>query len=832
MERNQRFSKWLPHFMMIGIIILVAVVYNLPALQGNYLMQHDIFTWLQASKEHRDFVAKTGEVSGWANNMFSGMPQVLIDHKSDGNWFAKIINTVLLYTHGLPHNPIMLFVLAMLSFYLMSCSLKWNNWLGLIGAIAFAFASYNPVIIVAGHTTKFLDVAYIPALVAAAVYAYQGRYWLGGALAGVVMAFMVEAGHYQIIYYSAVMMIVLVIGIAIQMAKKGNITKWIKASAFLVIGLMLGVMVNNSRFLITQEYTKYSIRGGNSELASSDEKTKGLNKEYAFGWSNGVGENLCVLVPNLYGGSNSEALPENSNYAELLRTKFRLPSSQVENMNAHAPTYWGPQPMLSGPMYFGAIICFLFVLSLFVVKNPLKWWGLGIAAFFFILSTGKNLGINDFLFEYFPLLNKFRAPSMALVIPSFLFVTMGIWALKETLYGTTDKAELLKKVKYTLYITGGLTLLVLIYTQVGMTFKGAGDEALASQFGEAGDEVMSAIRSDRASMAMKDSLRSLILILLTGGLILAFIKDKINATITSIALLVLVAFDNLGVAKRYLNNDKYVTESKWQKELAPRAVDKQIMQDKSLNYRVLDITKSTYNDAFPSLFHQSIGGYHGAKLQIYQDLIEKQLSKYNSSVLNMLNTKYIIVPGNQQNPQMVQTNPGALGNAWFVQNIKTVASAEEEMNSLNGPSLQNLADSSMGNFNPAVTAVVRQDHWNGGTPQIAASEGSTITLKSAVSNRLEYETNNTQNGFAVFSEIYYPKGWTATIDGKPADIIRTNYVLRGLQIPAGQHKVVFEFKYPHIDTYETIAMVGSILLLLFVGLAVYFESKKSKEKVA
>lgn len=827
MEPKQNFSKFLPHLTIIGIIIVIAAIFNMPALQGNYLSQHDLFTWLQGSKEHRDFVAKTGENAGWANNMFSGMPLILSDYKANGNWFNSIQNTILLYTHGLPYNPIVLFVLAMVSFYIMSCSLKWNKWLGLTGAIAFAFASYNPIIIVAGHTTKFIDIAYIPALVAAAVYAYQGRYWLGAALAGVSMAFMMDVGHYQIIYYAGIMMVGIIIGLLVQMMKKGKFSQWIKASAFLIVGIVLGVMVNNARILLTQEYSKHSIRGGNSELADANAKTSGLNKDYAFGWSNGVGENLCVLVPGLYGGSSSEALPENSAYAELLKNKFRQTDKQVERMNAHAPTYWGPQPMLSGPMYFGAIVCFLFVLSIFVVRNPIKWWVLGIAAFFFILSTGKNLAINDFLFEYFPMLNKFRAPSMSLVIPSFLFVAMGIWALKEVLYSETEKSVLFKHVKNAFYITGGLSLIILIYSQIGMDFRGANDESLAAQFGEAGEEILSAIRADRSSMALKDSLRTLILIILSAGLLYAYLKDKISNQIAAIGILVLVAFDNIGVAYRYMNKDKYITESQWNKELAPRPVDKQILQDNSLNYRVLDLTKSTYNDAFPSLFHKSIGGYHGAKLQIYQDLIEQQLSKLNSSVLNMLNTKYIIIPGNQQNPEVAQTNPGALGNAWFVRNIQTVNTAQEEMQALNAPSLQNLADSSVGTFNPKETAIVRAEHLKGGNSILNFSGEGTIELKAATSNRLEYVSNNSQDGFAVFSEIYYPAGWKATIDGKEVDIVRTNYVLRGLHIPAGQHNIVFTFEYPKVKTYETIALIGSILLLLLIISAIYMERKNA-----
>lgn len=830
MDQNAKYSKFIPHLYVLGVIILIAIIFCLPALKGQILDQHDIFTWLQASKEHRDFYEKTGENAGWANSMFSGMPQVLIDFYSSGNWFHKIQNALLFYKHGWPHNPAVLFILGMVSFYLLSSALRWNKWLGLMGAVAFAFASYNPIVIVAGHTTKYIDVAYIPALFAAIVWAYKGQYWKGGALAGVIMAFMVDAGHFQVIYYTAITVFVTIAFVSVFMIKKGNTQMWLKGSLFLVVGAVLGVLINNSRFVQTQNNSKYTIRGGHSELVNEDSlKSGGLDKDYAFVWSNSVGETMCILVPGLYGGSVSEALSDNSAYAQKLKS-LGVPSNQVEAMAGQAPTYWGPQPILTGPIYFGAIVCFLFVLSLFLVKSPLKWVGFGLSVFFIVLSTGKNLGINDFLFDYFPGLNKFRTPSMALVIPSFIFVVMGIAALKEVFDSKMDKQELFKKLKMSLYITGGLTLLILVYSQMGMNYIGENDERIISQFGQAGQEIMNAIRDDRASMAMKDAFRSLMLILLSGGILIAFVKDKISKSIAIGSLIVLVMFDNIGVAHRYMNESDYLDEYTWERKLAPRDVDKQIMQDKSLNYRVFDITQSPFNDAFPALFHHSIGGYHGAKLQIYQDLIESQIGRYNSAVLNMLNTKYFILPGGPQNSPAVQTNVNALGNGWFVSNIKVVNTANEEMSALDGPSLQNPNDTTAASFNPGRDAIIRADRMDKVSKNIGKSEGAYVKLLSYTPNKLVYEINNEQDGFAVFSEIYYPEGWTATIDGKPADIIRTDYVLRGLNTPKGKHQVEFVFKYPGIDTNETLAMIASIILLVFVGIAVFMGMKNKNNQ--
>lgn len=830
MDQKSKYSGLLPHLYVLGIIVLIAVLFCIPAFKGNYLDQHDIFTWLQGSKEHRDFYEKTGEQAGWAGNMFSGMPQILIDPYSTGNWYSKVQQSLLFYKHGWPHHPAVLFILGMVSFYLLSCALRWNKWLGLIGGIAFAFASYNPIIIVAGHTTKFIDVAYIPALFAAIVWAYRGKYWLGGALAGVVMAFMVETGHYQIIYYAAITVVVMIIAIAANMIRKGETKIWLKGTAFLAIGAILGVLVNNARFIQTQNNSKYTIRGGHSELQQDVAKQgSGLDKDYAFVWSNGVGESMCILVPGLYGGGSVESLPENSAYEKKLLS-LGVPQAQAEKMNQKAPTYWGPQPMLSGPIYFGAIICFLFVLSLFVVRSPLKWWGLGLSVFFIVLATGKNMNINNFLFDVIPGLNKFRTPSMALVIPSFIFVVMAIAALREVLKPDADKAALLKKLKLSIYITGGMALAVLLYTQAGMSYRSEGDANLASQFGEAGEEILKAIREDRASMALKDSFRSLALILLAGGVLWALLKNKLNQGLAIGIIAVLIGFDNLGVAHRYMNESHYIDEMDWERKLNPRAVDKQIMQDKELNYRVFDITQSTFNDAFPSLFHHSIGGYHGAKLQIYQDLIEHQIGKYNSSVLNMLNTKYFILPTGQQQPrEAVQINPYALGNGWFVNTIQVVKTAKDEMDALDGPSLQNPTDSSKGHFNPAAVAVIREDRMGKVNSKIGKSDNAYVKMTAYAPNKLSYEVDNTQDGFAVFSEIYYPEGWTATIDGKPAEIIRTDYVLRGLNIPAGKHNVEFNFKYPGIDGQETLAVVASILLTIMVGMAVFFGIRQRKD---
>lgn len=833
MEQKGPFSKYLPHLVILGIILVVSCFFCLPAFQGNYMNQHDMFTWLQGSQESRDFYAATGEEAAWANNMFSGMPQVLTDYYPETNWYHKLNVIIQMYSTGVPHNPAIFFIIAMVSFYLLSVALKWNRWLGLIGAIAFAFSTYNPIIISAGHTTKMVDIAYMPAVLAGVIWALRGNYLGGAAFTAVVLAMFIDSGHFQIIYYLGLVIIVGLLVAGYYFYKAGKVKQWFISCMCLAMAAVFSAMANTEHFMETQAFSKHTIRGGQSELADTkNNKETGLDKEYAFSWSNGIEETMNLLVPGLFGGASNEQLSENSNFAEKL-TALRVPYNQVESMIDNAPTYWGPQPMISGPVYFGATICFLFVLSFLLVKSSKKWWVLGVVVFFVVLSTGKHMPtINYFLFDNFPGLNKFRAPSMALVIPALFFPIMAMWALKEVYYSNMEKVEVFKKVKVALYAVGGLLVLTLIYTQTGFSYQSPSDQQnIVGRFGQYGEDVLRAIKDDRAAMAFSDTLRSLVLVILIAVVLMSYSKDKLSKTVAVAAVGVLISFDVLGVAHRYLNKKHFITQDEWHQEMAQRPVDRQIKQDKDLYYRVFDITKSPFNDAFPSLFHSSIGGYHGAKLQIYQDLIENQIGKFNSGVLNMLNAKYFIVPGGPNGAEVVQQNPGALGNAWFVNEIKFVNTAREEMDALNAPSLQNPMDTSMGMFDPAKTAIIRNDLKAKVTVANPVKDPSaTIQLVKYFPNKLVFESNNSGNGFGVFSDIYYGEGWTATIDGQPTDIIRTDYVLRGLNIPAGKHVIEFSFELPDSKKWSTVALIGSICITILVVAGIYSSVRKQKNK--
>lgn len=836
MQQQEGFKKFLPHLLVIGIFLALSCAFCYPHFQGKTLAQHDINQWLWASKESRDLHDNTGQSALWANNMFSGMPQVSINNYSENNWFHKLNMFIQMNDHGktLP-NPVMYFFIAMCSFYILMLTIRVNRWLGLIGSVAFAFSTYNPTIITAGHLSKFLDLAYIPAILAGMILAYRGKYFAGAALAGLFFAMFFDSNHLQIIYYSIFLFFIFVVAKLVEAIRKNEFKQWLFASSLILVAAIFAFLASSSSILQTREFAPLSMRGTGSELTTGGKKKDaGLDKDYAFSWSNGVMECLSIIVPDINGGSIDENIGSNSNLGKKL-SDLGQPEEVIDNMTSHVNLYWGPQPLLSGSAYFGAVICLLFVLSLFVIRSNLKWWLTGAALLFICFSMGKNFStLNYFMFDHFPLFNAFRSPNMAISLASIIFPLLAIWALRDIFEDKISKEELLKKLKLSLIITGGLCALILIATQTTMDYKGMNDDRMQQQYGQAGPDIMKAIREDRQSAATTDAMRSLVFVLLAGGALWAYGKGKINKNQTIAALGLLVVIDLIPVASRYLGETKFRdTEEYMAENFEPSAADAQILQDKDPYYRVLDLTTDPFSDSKPSFFHKALGGYSAAKLQIYQDLIEMQLGKLNIPVLNMLNTKYFIVPM-QNGKSGVQPNPAALGNAWFVSDIKWVKNADEEMAALNGPSLQTPMDTSAGNFNPAQTAVVR-DTFKAVVGTDAFGKDATASIRLApggyAPNTMKYESNNSLPGIAVFSDIYYPTGWTATIDGKEAPVFKANYVLRAMKIPAGKHSIEFQFHSKAFETGKKLALTGSILLSLLIAGGIYFTffAKKKEE---
>jgi hypothetical protein len=838
----------LPHVLIIAGLFILSILYSYPALQGKMLYQGDNASWkgmaheaMQYHEQHPD------EPVYWSNSMFGGMPTYTYYVSESGNFIWKIQEGI----SNLMPKPSYFFFIAMLSFYILMHVLRVNRWLGVIGAIAYAFASYNPQIIAAGHETKMFSVAYMPAIIAGLFLLYRGKYLAGGALTGIFLALFVVNAHWQMAFYLIIAIFFMVITFFVIAIREGRVKEFFIASAvaLLVSGIAIGTNIQS--LLSTMDYAKHTMRGGQSELTTGHDagkKNGGLDKDYAFEWSVGKMETFCIMIPDLYGGASEPIGPESKTYEKAVEIGF--PEQAAQQVSSGFARYWGDQRFLSGPIYFGAVICFLFLLSLFVIKSPHKWWMAGVSLLAIMMAWGKNLpGLNYFLFDTLPALNKFRTPSIIMTIPQLLFPVMAVWALNDIITEKIAGSELWKKVKISGGVTIGLCLLLSFGGSMFFDYKaqyamGPGgqtrDDQFKQQLTEAVkdqqkvNEVYNAVKEDRAGLAQKSALISAMYILIAGGLLWAYSKKKIKGQQLMIAMGILIAVDLIPQSKKYLTEENYIDEDQYEAQFAPRQVDMQILQDPDPYYRVLDLSVSTYNDAMQAYHHKSIGGYSPAKLEIYQDLIENQISgagKLNGQVLDMLNAKYIIFSPGQGQPPVVQPNPGALGNAWFVNEIKWVNTADEEMASLNAANIGDTAKPA-GSFNAATTAIVRNTYKTElGNFVPAKDSAASVKLDKYGLNRISYKSNNSQAGFAVFSDIWYPKEWKAYVDGKETPIIRVNYVLRGLKLPAGQHAIEFKFESENIKKGGYAAMISSLLLfaLVIAAIAMAFKQKNDTD---
>lgn len=796
--------KW--DIIAVVAFVVVSLLYCMPQLSGKRLIQHDNLSWQGAAHEAMAYHDSTGKDVLWSNSMFGGMPTYTIYTGTANTNYTSYVQSVLQAVG----KPAYFFFIAMVCFYLLMRVLKVNHWLSMIGALAYAFSTYNPIIISVGHETKMLTMGYIPAAIAGLYLIYKEKWLPGAALWSLMIALMAMNNHFQVIYYYLFIFLAFGIVMLVMAIQEGKLKQFFIASAIAVAGGLLGVAPSIQSLLTTQEYAKETMRGGQSELSTKEKKTNGgLDKEYAFRWSNGIGETFCLMIPYLYGGSSGES-------ADKAPETSAATNGQYEKL----PLYWGPQPFISGPVYFGAIICFLFVLGALVVKSKHKWWIIAASAFGIILSWGKNFeGLNYFLFDHLPMLNKFRTPSMALVIPQFLFPLLGIWGVQQYLDKTSNKEELLKKLKLAAGITAGLCVLLGVGGSMFFDFKGVGDAQMPEQ-------LIEALRKDRSSLAMMSGLKSAAFILAAAALLWAFVTDKIKLTVLFGGLGLLVAIDLLPVAHNYLNDSNYEEPSEYEQTFQPRDVDKQILQDKDPYYRVLDLSKDTYNDAIQAYFHKCVGGYSPAKMEMYQDLIDRHMSKgFNGEVLNMLNTKYIIV-GGQRSPAQVMPNPHACGNAWFVDEVKWANTADDEINALDAPQLGDTAIVPNA-FQPKKTAVIRSKFQSAmGNYTFGKDSAAYVKLDRYGLDEISFVSSNSKDGLAVFSDIYYEKGWKAYVDGKETPIMKADYVLRSIKVPAGQHKIEFKFHPDSFYSVRPVAIGSSILIVILCIGALAMSGKK------
>ncbi|MBG9215340.1 YfhO family protein [Bacteroides fragilis] len=828
-------KKFLPDLIAILAFIVISFIYFFPAItEDRILFQHDTVAGAGAGQEAKEYYERTGERTRWTNALFGGMPTYQMSPSYDSTEPLTFVQKV--YHLFLP-NYVWLTFIMMLGFYILLRAFGIPAWLAGLGGIIWGFSSYFFILIAAGHIWKFITLAYIPPTIAGIVLAYRKKYLLGGIITALFMAMQILSNHVQMTYYFLFVILFMVGAFFEDAWRKKELPQFFKATGVLIVAGLIGVSINLSNLYHTYEYSKETMRG-KSELkyegAAAKQTSSGLNRDYITQWSYGIGETFSLLVPNVKGGA-SVPLSRSEKAMEKANPMYSSLYSQLTQ-------YFGDQPMTSGPVYVGAFVLMLFILGCFIVKGPMKWALLGATIFSILLSWGKNfMGLTDFFIDYIPMYNKFRAVSSILVIAEFTIPLLAILTLKEIL----TKPELLKeKLKY-IYIsfglTGGLALLFAIAPRLFFPTYIPGNEMAALQNALPADQlspIIANLEEMRVHLFTSDAWRSFFIVTIGTLLLLAYNAKKLKATWTVAAIALLCLGDMWSVNKRYLYDEQFIPKSEQTATFRKTQTDELILQDPSLNYRVLNFAGNTFEENNTSYWHKSVGGYHAAKLRRYQEMIDHHIAKEMQAayqevataggqmdsvnaakfpVLNMLNTKYFIFPAGQQGQTVPIENPYTFGNAWFIDKIQYVNNANEEIDAIGQVDLQQTAivDSK---FKEALKGV------NEGYKDSL----STIRLTSYEPNQLVYETSSPQDGIVVFSEIYYP-GWTATIDGKPADIARADYILRAMNVPAGKHTIEMRFDPQSLHITEGIAYGAMALLLVGVIILIWIYRKKYSE---
>lgn len=831
-------KKLLPDLIAILAFVLLSFAYFFPAdIENRILFQHDTAAGAGAGQEVKEYYEQTGERSRWTNSLFGGMPMYQIAPSYDSTKSLQWVQKA--YQLFLPDYVCLTFML-MLGFYILLRVFGIPVWLAGLGGIMWAFSSYFFILISAGHIWKFITLAYVPPTIAGIVLAYRGKLLWGGILTALFVALQITSNHVQMSYYFF-FVILFFVGAYFEKAwRTKTLPQFFKASAVLIVAALVGIAANVSNLYHTYAYSKETMRG-KSELVQTGDAAKqtssGLDRDYITQWSYGIDETLTLLVPNFKGGA-SAALSQSE-------TAMSKANPMYSSLYGSLTQYFGTQPMTSGPVYVGAFVLFLFVLGCFIVKGPLKWALIGATFFSIVLSWGKNfMPLTDFFIDYVPLYNKFRAVSAILVIAEFTIPLLAIFALKRLL----EEPEILKQEKkplgISLLLTAGIALLLAVAPgSIGSGYVPAQEaqmlqNAVNQQMIPANElsGILANLGEMRAELVSSDALRSFIIIGIGCSLLWLYASGKLRSSLTIAGITILCLADMWGVNKRYLNDAQFVPHSIRTETFTKTNTDELILQDTSLDYRVLNFATSTFDDNNTSYWHKSVGGYHPAKLRRYQEMIEHHISPEMQAaykaiataggemdsvdankfrVLNMLNTKYFIFPAGQQRQTVPILNPHAYGNAWFVNKVQYVNNANEEIDALDS-------------IIPTETAVVDarfKDVLKGATESYKDSLSS-IRLTSYAPNRLTYETNNAQDGIAVFSEIYYPDGWHVTIDGQPAELARADYILRTMYVPAGQHTIEMRFDPTSLHVTEGIAYGALALLVIGIIVAVLITKRK------
>jgi hypothetical protein len=804
-------SFLLRNFFVLVFFIVVALVYFHPVLQGKVIFQPDIAQYTGMAKEQNDFRNSTDTEPYWTNSAFGGMPTYQLGANYPHNYIKQLDRAI----RFLPRPADYLF-LYFIGFYILLCCLKFDYKLAILGALAFGFSTYLIIIIGAGHNAKAHAMGYLPMVLAGIFLVFRKKYLWGFVLTAVAMALEIVANHYQMTYYFMLLVLVLGAVFLVDAIRKNYIKHFFTSVGILLLAVSLGIAVNATSLLATKEYADWSTRGKSDLTINPDgsekQNTGGLDKDYITQWSYGITESLNLFVPRLFGGASQENLGEDSKSFKYLLDKG-LPRTSALNFVSGLPLYWGEQPGTSGPAYIGAVIFFLFILGLFLVKGKHKWWLLFGTLMSLMLSWGKNFSLlTDFMIDYFPLYDKFRAVSSIQVILELCAPVMAILALKKIFNVKVPEND--KKTAFKYAVGTVLTVGVALFLFKGMfSFEGVADERLRMTGLE---ELPTMLQLDRKAVYTNDLLRSLGFVALASALIWFYLKNKLKANIVILAMGILIVWDLVGVDRRYVNQDDFVAKRSMLEPFQPSPADQAILKDDSV-YRVFDQTDG-FDSAKTAYFHQSITGYHAAKPARMQDLFNFHIYKGNLSVFNMLNVKYVVQQDQEGNPFPIE-NPNANGNAWFVRHLEQVNSADEAIMALDS-------------LETSTTAVVNTNEFkNINRFDYQVDSTATIALTQYAPNELTYTSANPNAGVAVFSEMYYPKGWNAYIDGKFIPHFRVNYVLRALKVPAGEHTIKFKFEPKVVEQGSAIAL-GSSLVLFFIilgGLGFTFWKSRKEE---
>jgi hypothetical protein len=820
----------LPELLMVAIMAALALAFMSPVFQNKVLYQYDIVQAKSQAYEVAQFQKQTGEYSGWTNSAFSGMPSYQIKSAPSGNIFMTLFRALKLY---LPGYTVAILFISMLGFYFLLRTLKLDRWLALAGAIAFGFGSHNLQLIAAGHVSKIYAIAYMAPVIAGMFLVFKRKYLLGGLLTAVGFGIQLVTNHPQISYYLGIMILIYMAVELVFAIREKYFDHLVKSGITIFIALVLAILPNMTALLTTQEYAKASTRGVSELVKPGETKTKGLDLGYITDWSYGVSETINLYIPNFSGGGSRQDLGTTSaTYKALISNN--VPEQQARQFISGS-SYWGSQTLgTAGPHYIGAIAVFLAILGLIIVKGKNKWWLAAIIVLSVLLAWGRNfMGLTEFFVKYVPLYSKFRDVTNTLVIAQFAIPLLAFLAIRQWFADTTTDIKLkLKNLYIAAGIAGGVALLVAFVPTLFGSFSTAGD----SQYP---DWIQDPLRQDRIGLARRDAFRTLLFVLMAAGILWISVKTKTKVVYLYIGLGLLILVDMWSAGKRYLNSDNFVSSRQVEQAYKATPADENILKDKEAGFRVLDLTGSPFQSGRASKFHHSIGGYHGAKLGRYQDMIDKYLSpntqaigavlqdnptleKFDAAVsgmnvLNMLNTKYIIInPNGQPLP-----NSHAYGNAWFVDRVKWAANANEELDALGMTplSLEAVVDQ---RFKSQLSTLPAQLSPN--------PEPDVITMTDLKPNYVKYDAKVSESRLAVFSQIWYPYGWNAYLDGKKTEHIRANYAMRAMLIPTGQHSVEFRFEPKSLKTGKTISLIGSFLILLLVIGTAWQEFRPTKVK--